>query len=105
MVFFDTGSAALSDQASNTVAAASTSAKTAINARVSVAGHTDTEGAVAFNQALSVRRANSVRDAMVKNGVAPQAISVIGEGEMGQLVPTGDQVRYPSNRRVTIVVR
>ena len=105
MVFFDTNSVALSPQATNTVNAAADSAKSSPNARVTVAGYTDTEGGVAYNQALSVRRANAVRDALVRNGVSPQSVTVVGEGEMGQLVPTGDQVRYPSNRRAAVVVQ
>ena len=105
MVFFDTNSVALSPQAMNTIAAAADSQKTTPNSRVSVAGFTDTEGGAAYNQALSVRRANAVRDGLVRNGVSAQAITIIGEGEMGQLVPTGDQVRYPSNRRAAIVVQ
>jgi outer membrane protein OmpA-like peptidoglycan-associated protein len=105
MVFFDTNSTALSEQSNATVGAAAGIAKSSANARVTVTGYTDTEGAVAYNQALSVRRAASVKDALVRNGVAPQAISVVGEGERGQFVPTGDQVKYPSNRRVGIVVQ
>ena len=105
MVFFDTNSVKLSEQANTTVAAAAGIAKASPSSRVSVAGFTDTEGGAAYNQALSVRRANSVRDALVRNGVAGPSISVVGEGEMSQLVPTGDQVKYPSNRRVAIVVQ
>jgi outer membrane protein OmpA-like peptidoglycan-associated protein len=105
MVFFDTNSVALSPQAMNTIAAAADSQKTTPNSRVSVAGFTDTEGNAAYNQALSVRRANAVRDALVRSGVAPGSATVIGEGEMGLLVPTGDQVRYPSNRRAAIVLQ
>jgi len=104
MVFFDTNSVALSPQAANTVSAAADIAKTT-NGKVRVAGFTDTEGGVAYNQALSVRRANAVRDGLVRNGVPAQAVTIIGEGEMGLLVPTGDQVRYPSNRRAAIVVQ
>jgi len=104
MVFFDTNSVALSPQATNTVSAAADIAKTS-NAKVRVAGFTDTEGGVAYNQALSVRRANAVRDGLVRSGVPAQSVTIIGEGEMGLLVPTGDQVRYPSNRRAAIVVQ
>lgn len=105
MVFCDTDSVALSDQANTTAAAAADVAKSMGTARVTVSGYTDTQGDPAYNQALSVRRANSVKDALVRNGVAPASIAVVGEGEMGQPVPTGDQVKYPSNRRVAIVVR
>ena len=37
--------------------------------------------------------------------VPAQAITVIGRGEQGQLVPTGDGVREPQNRRVEIVMQ
>jgi len=104
MVFFDTNSTALSEQANMTVSAAAAIAKSGPT-RVEVSGFTDTEGNVAYNQALSVRRAAAVRDALARNGVAPQSIRILGEGEQGLLVPTADQVRYPSNRRVQIVVQ
>jgi outer membrane protein OmpA-like peptidoglycan-associated protein len=105
MVFFDTGSVALSEQARATVAAAAASAKEMPSQRVAVTGFTDTEGSAAFNQALSVRRANAVRDALVRAGMPPQSVIVTtGSGESGLLVPTANQVRYPSNRRASIVL-
>ena len=52
-----------------------------------------------------VRRANSVRDALMRNGISPGAISVAGQGEQGLLVPTADQVKNENNRRVQIVVQ
>ena len=105
MVFFDTNSSALSEQANTTVSAAAGIAKSTANSRVEVSGFTDTEGSVAVNQALSVRRANAVRDALVRNGVPAQSIRVVGDGEQGLLVSTPDQTRYPSNRRAQIVVQ
>src|SRR5215468_4562730 len=104
MVFFDTNSATLSQQGNTTVSEAAAIAKSMPSSRVVVTGFTDTEGAVAYNQALSLRRANAVRTALVANGVPPQSVTVSGSGETGLLVPTADQVKNENNRRVQIVV-
>jgi hypothetical protein len=73
-------------------------------ARVTATGHTDTSGTEAYNMALSLRRANAVKDALVRLGVPAAAITTVGRGEQGLLVQTGDGVREPQNRRVEIVM-
>jgi outer membrane protein OmpA-like peptidoglycan-associated protein len=70
-----------------------------------VIGHTDRVGAVPFNDALSLRRAERVRDELVKVGIAADRIRVEGRGEREPLVPTPDEVAEPRNRRVEINVR
>jgi outer membrane protein OmpA-like peptidoglycan-associated protein len=105
MAFFDTNSSTLSAQASNTVNAAAAVAKSIPGSKVTVIGYTDSEGTDAANQALSVRRANSVRDALIGDGTPPQSINVTGVGEGDQLVPTPANTRFPSNRRVRIIVQ
>jgi outer membrane protein OmpA-like peptidoglycan-associated protein len=105
MVFFDWDRSNLSQQALNTIRQAAAAFKQKGNARITATGHTDTSGPEAYNMALSLRRANAVKDALVREGVPAQAISVIGRGEQGLLVQTGDGVREPQNRRVEIVVQ
>ncbi len=105
MVFFDWDRSNLSQQALNTIKQASDAFKAKGNARITATGHTDTSGPEAYNMALSLRRANAVKDALVRNGVPAQAITVIGMGEKGLLVQTGDGVREPQNRRVEIVIQ
>jgi hypothetical protein len=104
MVFFDWDRSNLSQQALNTVQQAASAFKTRGSAQITATGHTDTSGSEAYNMALSLRRANAVKNALVQNGVPPQAISVVGRGESNPLVPTGDGVREPQNRRVEIVI-
>src|SRR5829696_6570075 len=105
MVFFDWDRSNLSDQALNTIRQAAAAFKQKGNARITATGHTDTSGPEAYNMALSLRRANAVKDALVREGVPAQAIAVIGRGEQGLLVQTGDGVREPQNRRVEIVIQ
>ncbi|MGE4078096.1 MAG: OmpA family protein [Reyranella sp.] len=105
MVFFDWDRANLSAQALATIKQAADAYKTRGNARITATGHTDTSGPEAYNMALSLRRANAVKDALVREGVPATAIAVIGRGEQGLLVQTGDGVREPQNRRVEIVIQ
>ena len=74
-------------------------------AEIVVIGHTDRVGAVPFNDALSLRRAERVRDELVKVGIAADRIRVAGRGEREPLVPTADEVAEARNRRVEINVR
>jgi outer membrane protein OmpA-like peptidoglycan-associated protein len=104
MVFFDWDRSNLSQQALATIGQAAAAFKQKGSARITATGHTDTSGPENYNMALSLRRANAVKDALVRNGVPATAIAVIGRGEQGLLVPTPDGVREPQNRRVEIVL-
>jgi outer membrane protein OmpA-like peptidoglycan-associated protein len=105
MVFFDWDRSNLSAQALNTIKQAADAYKTKGSARITATGHTDKSGPDAYNMALSLRRANTVKDALVREGVPATAISVIGKGETQPLVQTADGVREPQNRRVEIVIQ
>jgi hypothetical protein len=104
MVFFDWDRSDLSQQAQNTIGQAANAFKQTGAARITATGHTDKSGPENYNMALSLRRANAVKDSLVRNGVPAGAIQVIGRGESQPLVPTADGVREPQNRRVEIVV-
>lgn len=105
MVFFDWDRSNLSAQAMSTIQQAAAAYKSRGSARVTATGHTDTSGSEAYNMALSLRRANTVKDALVREGVPATAISVVGRGETQPLVQTADGVREPQNRRVEIVIQ
>ncbi len=95
MVFFDWDSSRLNNQSMTVIGQAAAAYKSRGAARITATGHTDTSGPDNYNMALSLRRANAVKDA---------AISAVGVGEAGLLVQTGDGVREPQNRRVEIVL-
>ncbi len=72
---------------------------------IQVVGHADRVGSVSDNDALSRKRAESVREALVAAGIAAELIAVSARGEREPAVPTADEVAEERNRRVEISVR
>ena len=72
---------------------------------ITVIGHTDRVGKVEANDALSLKRAETVRDILLRTGVKAEGMEVVGRGEREPLIPTADEVAEPRNRRVEISVR
>ena len=72
---------------------------------VSVVGHTDTVGKKEYNYALSMKRARTVASILLGKGIDPSVLDITSHGKDNPLVPTGDQVPEPRNRRVEITVR
>ena len=73
--------------------------------QVEVIGHTDTFASREYNQQLSLKRADAIKDRLVHDGLNPKSISVAGRGERDLAVKTGPGVHEPRNRRVEITVR
>ncbi len=74
-------------------------------AEVTVIGHTDRVGSLESNDALSLLRAQTVRDLILQSGIQPLSLEVAGRGEREPLVPTADDVPEARNRRVEINLR
>ncbi|MEJ8847197.1 OmpA family protein [Variovorax rhizosphaerae] len=70
-----------------------------------VTGHTDTTGAAAQNDTLSLQRASQVRDMLTQRGFPSNRVEAVGRGSRDLAVQTGPDVDEPRNRRVTVVVR
>lgn len=70
--------------------------------RIVLVGKTDRSGSDTYNMKLSHRRAETVHDALVKNGVPAGRIDTRWVGERQPPVPTPDGVREPRNRVVEI---
>lgn len=76
-----------------------------INLEVVIAvGHTDSIGSVAYNQKLSVRRAESVKAYLVSKGIEPNRIYTEGKGEKQPVASNKTRAGRAKNRRVEIEV-
>jgi outer membrane protein OmpA-like peptidoglycan-associated protein len=73
--------------------------------RISIEGHTDVRGDTAYNQALSERRAGSVRAWLVAHGVAADRVSATGAGKSRPLRHGTTEADHQANRRVEIRIR
>jgi len=104
IVYFDYDKSNLTPEASNLVREASARALANDIEGVVVQGNTDTSGGSAYNQALSQRRANVVRDALIANGVSSDIIRTESNGESNLAKSTPDGTREPLNRRTEVTI-
>ena len=74
------------------------------NSNIRLEGHTDERGTREYNLALGERRANSVRDYMVLNGIASYRIETISYGEERPIAYGSGEANWAQNRRVELVV-
>jgi OmpA-OmpF porin, OOP family len=72
---------------------------------ISATGHTDLSGPADYNMALSLRRADAVRSALITGGIPADKITVAGRGMSDPAVPTALGVRNAKNRRVEIILQ
>ncbi len=110
LVFFDWDRSDLTGRAREIIAEAAQASTRVQTTRIEVNGYADTSIAIPgargqrYNQNLSVRRAQSVKAELIRDGVPATAIETQGFGDTHPLVPTGPNTREPQNRRVEIVL-
>jgi outer membrane protein OmpA-like peptidoglycan-associated protein len=72
--------------------------------RIEIQGHTDERGSARYNQRLSQRRANSVRNYLVNKGVSPNRLTARGYGESRPKCRKSNKQCWSRNRRVEFVI-
>jgi len=74
------------------------------NVHFIIEGYTDWRGDVAYNMALSQRRADAVKAEMVQAGISSDRISFsVGWGKITQVCSEEDEACFTKNRRVHLV--
>lgn len=74
------------------------------SARIRIEGHTDSTGSANLNQALSQRRADSVRQALIEEGVDASRLEAVGFGQDRPVADNRSEEGRSRNRRVDVVV-
>lgn len=108
-VLFDFNKASLRPEGQRELAKAVTTVKEKLAAyaveqrQITVTGHTDSVGSDAYNQKLSERRAMTVAEFMVDQGVEPRIVRARGAGESEPIASNATEEGRQQNRRVEIL--
>jgi peptidoglycan-associated lipoprotein len=74
------------------------------NARVQIEGHCDERGTTEYNLALGERRANAVREFLMKMGIPKSRIDTISYGKERPSDMGHDDAAWAKNRRAVFVI-
>lgn len=72
--------------------------------KVKIIGHTDNIGHEKFNEKLSLKRAESVKKFLVKNGLNEARVTVDGKGMRAPIAENDTEENRAKNRRVEILL-
>lgn len=103
-VLFDLNQADLKSAGEQTVGRLAQFMREYENRRVRIEGYTDSTGADSYNQQLSERRAESVRNALVNQGISSRRVESKGYGEQYPVAGNDSSSGRQQNRRVEIVI-
>lgn len=103
-VLFDTNRAELQPAARSTIVKLVSFMREYPQRELLIEGHTDSTGAADYNEALSGRRAEAVRDALVIRGIDSARIRTVGLGENHPVASNDSSAGRQQNRRVEIVI-
>ena len=103
-VLFDTGRAELKSGASRKVDQLAQFLVEHPDRRVQIDGFTDSVGTDSYNEELSQRRANAVREALIARGVDSARIGTQGYGKSYPVANNSDSGGRQLNRRVEVVI-
>lgn len=101
-ILFDTGSAVLKDAAVEQISKVGDIIAKYSDDRVRVEGHTDSTGAAAKNEELSLRRADAVKRVLLGRGVKETQITTLGMGETKPIADNKTAEGRAANRRVEL---
>lgn len=103
-VLFDTGRAQLKSGAFSTVDRLAAFLRDNPERTVTIEGYTDSVGSDSYNEALSQRRADAVRTALVERGIAATRVTTKGLGEAQPVASNQTAEGRQRNRRVEVVI-
>lgn len=99
-IFFDTGKWELREKSKTELNELIRFMQDNPQVRGEISGHTDNVGEKKANQELSLKRAKSVYDYLVQNGIEPQRLTYKGYGDTQPAAPNDSEENKQRNRRI-----
>jgi len=103
-ILFALDSAVIRESAKPTLAEIARALLNNSDKNLEVTGHTCDLGSNSYNQGLSERRAEAVKEYLVESGINADRIITVGRGEVQPLVPNSSEQARSLNRRVELVI-
>lgn len=101
-ILFDVDSAVLKPEAVEQISKVGDVIAKYADDRVRIEGHTDSSGAAAYNEDLSLKRADAVKRVLSSRGVQEKQMLVLGLGETRPVAENNDAAGRVKNRRVEL---
>lgn len=104
LLYFTSSEKKLTEESRALLPTILTRAKTRTAVDLSIIGHTDTRGDAKVNEALGLKRANTIAKLLRSMGLIDAPLSIESHGENNLLVPTPDETKEPLNRCVEVTL-
>lgn len=103
-IYFEYDKSDLSMDASSQIRSLANALKSNNSSKITIEGHCDERGTREYNLALGERRANSVKDLLILNGVNSKRIRTVSYGEEKPAVSGSNESAWSKNRRAIVKV-
>ena len=103
-ILFEYNSASLKESSNSELDKVISLLKDNPNISIELSAHTDDRGTDTYNDRLSTKRGESVRNYLIKHGIQPERVTAIGYGKRHPLVPNDSEENRAINRRVEFKV-
>ncbi|MCB9764992.1 MAG: peptidoglycan-associated lipoprotein Pal [Alphaproteobacteria bacterium] len=103
-VFFDFDSSELTDPSKGALDENVRILQEHPDVKVQIQGHADERGTTEYNLALGQRRANSLKEYLIGQGIAPSRLTLLSYGEERPLDSRSNETAWSKNRRAEFVI-
>ena len=104
-VYFDTDKSELKESSVSSLNRLSNFLRQHPQVKIQVEGHTDNVGVAEYNLALSMRRAQSVKEYLVDLGIPSERMDTLGKGDSEPIKPNDSEENRSFNRRIEVIIQ